>query len=223
VTLYQQHVETYRDCRGCELCRTRERVVFPRGSVPADVVFVGEAPGESENILGQPFVGPAGQLLDGIVAEALNGIPLCATCGSLRYKDSDWTCKNGHRRADGHGGRDVRTAFTNLVLCIPYSADGVGKAEEPDYDHVVACKTRLEQFLRIARPRIVVAVGACAKKWLKPERGNVALPAGAKLIDITHPAAILRMNVAQRGLARQRCVVQVRQAVEELESGPIPY
>lgn len=194
LTVYQQHVVRYRDCRGCELCRTRERVVFPRGAVPADVVFVGEAPGESENILGQPFVGPAGQLLDGIVAEALDPTP------------------------------HVRAAFTNLVMCIPYGADGVGKTEEPDADHVIACKGRLEEFLRIARPRLVVAVGACAKKWLAPGyRHCVELPAGVKLIDVVHPAAILRMNVAQRGLARQRCVVQVRQAVEELEQGPVPY
>lgn len=174
------------------MSRTRERVVFPRGSVPADVVFVGEAPGESENILGQPFVGPAGQLLDGIAEEALGGL--------------------------------VRVAFTNLVLCIPYSPDGVGKIDEPEPDHVTACKGRLEEFLRIAKPRLVVAVGACAKKWLAPGyKHSVKIPNGAKLIDIVHPAFILRMNVAQRGLARQRCVVQVRQAVEELEHGPIPY
>ncbi len=194
LTVYQRHVERYRDCRGCELCRTRERVVFPRGSVPADVVFVGEAPGESENILGTPFSGPAGQLLDGIVDDALGHAP------------------------------HVRVAFTNLVLCIPYSPDGVGKTEEPDADHVIACSGRLGEFLRIARPRLVVAVGAYAKKWLAPGyRHSVPLPDGVKLIDVVHPAAVLRANVAQRGLMRQRCVVQIRQAVEELEHGPIPY
>jgi uracil-DNA glycosylase len=42
-----------------------------RGQVPADIVFVGEAPGASENFLGQPFVGPAGDLLQQIIKQAL--------------------------------------------------------------------------------------------------------------------------------------------------------
>ena len=51
-------------CRNCELCQTRNNVVFGVGNENADVMFVGEGPGEQEDLQGEPFVGPAGKLLD---------------------------------------------------------------------------------------------------------------------------------------------------------------
>lgn len=55
-------------CRGCELCRTRTNVVFGVGSRQADVLFIGEGPGEQEDLKGEPFVGPAGKLLDDMMS-----------------------------------------------------------------------------------------------------------------------------------------------------------
>ena len=52
------------DCQGCSLAETRRNVVFGVGNRNADVLFIGEGPGEQEDIQGVPFVGPAGQLLD---------------------------------------------------------------------------------------------------------------------------------------------------------------
>ena len=51
-------------CRACGLCKTRTNVVFGVGSQEADIVFVGEGPGEQEDLQGVPFVGAAGKLLD---------------------------------------------------------------------------------------------------------------------------------------------------------------
>lgn len=51
-------------CVGCELCRTRTHCVFGDGNKNADILFVGEAPGQQEDLSGTPFVGRAGQLLD---------------------------------------------------------------------------------------------------------------------------------------------------------------
>ena len=51
-------------CQGCGLAETRRNVVFGVGNRTADVLFIGEGPGEQEDIQGVPFVGPAGQLLD---------------------------------------------------------------------------------------------------------------------------------------------------------------
>jgi len=51
-------------CQGCALAETRHNVVFGVGSRKADVLFIGEGPGEQEDRQGIPFVGPAGQLLD---------------------------------------------------------------------------------------------------------------------------------------------------------------
>ena len=51
-------------CRGCSLCETRTNLVFGVGREDAEVMFVGEGPGEQEDLQGEPFVGPAGKLLD---------------------------------------------------------------------------------------------------------------------------------------------------------------
>jgi len=53
-----------RDCTRCGLCETRHNVVFGVGNRQADIMFVGEGPGEQEDLQGEPFVGAAGKLLD---------------------------------------------------------------------------------------------------------------------------------------------------------------
>ena len=51
-------------CRSCALCQTRHNLVFGVGREDAEVMFIGEGPGEQEDLKGEPFVGPAGKLLD---------------------------------------------------------------------------------------------------------------------------------------------------------------
>ena len=55
-------------CTRCGLCETRNNVVFGVGNESADVMFIGEGPGEQEDLQGQPFVGPAGKLLDDMLS-----------------------------------------------------------------------------------------------------------------------------------------------------------
>ena len=55
-------------CTRCGLCETRNNVVFGVGNESADVMFVGEGPGEQEDLKGEPFVGPAGKLLDDMLS-----------------------------------------------------------------------------------------------------------------------------------------------------------
>lgn len=57
-----------KDCTRCGLCETRHNVVFGVGNRQADIMFIGEGPGEQEDLQGQPFVGPAGQLLDDMLS-----------------------------------------------------------------------------------------------------------------------------------------------------------
>lgn len=57
-----------KDCTRCGLCETRHHVVFGVGNRQADILFVGEGPGEQEDLQGIPFVGPAGQLLDDMLS-----------------------------------------------------------------------------------------------------------------------------------------------------------
>lgn len=214
---------------GSEHCE-RARRVFWRGRIPCDVAFVGEAPGESENVLGQPFIGEAGKLLDRIIERSCRTL-LCPVCGRAQQNTpSGTTCANGH---GGEDGRPVRIGLTNVVGCIPRTGDG-GKAGEPDDDQVVACAPRLQEFLALARPRLVVAVGKVAEGWLMPGfKHSIKLykpvvyttpspiPDGwyqsnIRLITVTHPAAIMRGPVQARDMIIQRCVVTIANAIEDL-------
>ena len=56
------------NCTRCGLCQTRNHVVFGVGNPNADVMFIGEGPGEQEDLRGEPFVGPAGLLLDDMLS-----------------------------------------------------------------------------------------------------------------------------------------------------------
>ncbi len=55
-------------CTRCGLCERRNKVVFGVGNTNADILFVGEGPGEQEDLQGEPFVGPAGKLLDDMLS-----------------------------------------------------------------------------------------------------------------------------------------------------------
>ena len=60
--------KTCQSCNRCGLCETRHNVVFGVGPKTADVMFIGEGPGEQEDLQGEPFVGPAGKLLDDMMS-----------------------------------------------------------------------------------------------------------------------------------------------------------
>ena len=55
-------------CNQCDLCQTRTNVVFGVGVKDTDIMFIGEGPGEQEDLQGIPFVGPAGKLLDDMLS-----------------------------------------------------------------------------------------------------------------------------------------------------------
>lgn len=55
-------------CTSCELCNGRHNVVFGVGNRNADIMLIGEGPGEQEDLQGEPFVGPAGKLLDDMLS-----------------------------------------------------------------------------------------------------------------------------------------------------------
>jgi uracil-DNA glycosylase family protein len=57
-------------CRACDLYKTGTQVVFGEGAKRSEVMFVGEQPGDQEDLTGKPFVGPAGKLLDRAMEEA---------------------------------------------------------------------------------------------------------------------------------------------------------
>ena len=65
---WTQLKETCMGCTKCPLSQTRNHVVFGVGNPNAEIMFIGEGPGEQEDLKGEPFVGPAGMLLDDMLS-----------------------------------------------------------------------------------------------------------------------------------------------------------
>ena len=65
---WEQLKQTCNGCTRCALCDTRHHVVFGVGDEQADILFIGEGPGEQEDLKGEPFVGAAGKLLDDMLS-----------------------------------------------------------------------------------------------------------------------------------------------------------
>ena len=57
------------NCTKCDLCKERHNVVFGYGNPLSEILLIGEGPGEQEDLLGKPFVGRSGRLLDKMLAE----------------------------------------------------------------------------------------------------------------------------------------------------------
>lgn len=67
---WNHYKQKWGNCTSCELCDTRDKIVLAKGQLPCDVLFIGEAPGLSENAFGKPFVGPAGNLLSKMISDS---------------------------------------------------------------------------------------------------------------------------------------------------------
>lgn len=190
---YSLHVEKWLGCTDCELSSQRSRMVFARGKVPCDVCFVGEAPGDAEDSLGEPFRGPAGHELDEWIVRAV---------ALAKY--------------------EPRMAFGNLVCCFPREAKESKENRPPD-EAIIACRPRLIEFIKLAQPRLLVAVGSLVRDWLDPKKSASLLGEDKDSLEsinrvhITHPSHVLsRMNSAQKVLARKRIPVLLASAFKKL-------
>lgn len=183
-------------CRGCELWEPATQTVFGRGPGDARMVLVGEQPGDVEDRQGAPFVGPAGKLLVGALADA--GIDKTSVYVTNAVK---------HFR------------FTP-------SASGRRLHQTPDLSHLVACKPWLSAELNVVRPELVVLLGASAAKSLlgpgfrvTKQRGQlIEGPAGsgARLMATVHPSSILRTPPESRDAAHAAFVADLVTARDAL-------
>jgi DNA polymerase len=87
--------EAAEDCRACDLWKRGTQTVFGEGGRRAEILFVGEQPGNEEDLTGKPFVGPAGRLLDDALQEA--GIDRSQTYVTNVVKHFKWEPR-GKRR-----------------------------------------------------------------------------------------------------------------------------
>jgi DNA polymerase len=177
-------------CRGCDLWERATQTVFGDGAPSARILLVGEQPGDQEDKEGQPFVGPAGQLLDRAMEDA--GIDRDTAYVTNAVKHFRWKATGEWRRIH----------------------------EKPNRRQVRACRPWLDGEIAAIEPEVVVALGAtAAQSLLGPEirvtrdRG-VPLPWDpAKFVVITiHPSSVLRARDNDRQKAYDGLVADLRVA-----------
>jgi uracil-DNA glycosylase len=98
-------------CKACPLWKTGTQTVFGEGSPKAQVMFVGEQPGDQEDKLGKPFVGPAGRLFDKALGEA--GIDRSLTYVTNAVKHFKWQAR-GKRRIH------QKPSWSEIAACRPW-------------------------------------------------------------------------------------------------------
>lgn len=98
-------------CRGCTLYKHATQAVFGEGSAASRVMLIGEVPGDREDVLGKPFVGPAGRLLD--EALAIGGIPRDEVYVTNAVKHFKWEPR-GKRRLH------AKPSAREIAACLPW-------------------------------------------------------------------------------------------------------
>jgi DNA polymerase len=109
-TLNSLH-DAVQNCRGCPLHANATQAVFGEGAIRADVMLVGELPGDHEDLVGAPFVGPAGKILDRALAEA--GIDRDDAYVTNAVKHFKWKARGPRRIHD-------KPSWTETVACRPW-------------------------------------------------------------------------------------------------------
>jgi DNA polymerase len=164
----QQVREAARDCRNCPLWKRGTQTVFGAGPASADVVLVGEQPGDQEDRQGEPFVGPAGRVLREALVEA--GLDVSRVYLTNAVKHFKWIAR-GKRRIHEKPNREEILACRiwldqELALIKPKAVVALG-----------------------ATAASVIAPGAKVTK----DRGRALESTLAPIVAVTvHPSSILR-------------------------------
>lgn len=117
MSAWTDFVDKWKCCQLCPLCEQRDRIVLGRGSIPCDILFIGEAPGEVEDTMGLPFVGQAGRLLDQIIERSLpQGMPYAITNLVCCFpRDKKLTGNHEPERSELLACRPRLVEFVNIV------------------------------------------------------------------------------------------------------------
>ena len=188
--------EALNSCRGCDLCSQPgvTQPVFGEGPPDAACVIVGEQPGDSEDRAGRPFVGPAGQLLDEMLAAAgvdRSAIYLTNTVKHFRFEP------NGMRRIHR------KPLARHVSACKPWLEAEVSIVEPRILVALgsTAAQAVMGRDFRVTRDRGVV----------------MPCPLAPKFLATIHPSAILRMpDEPTRAAAREAFVADLRTVAREL-------
>lgn len=187
--------EAARGCRGCDLWVNATQTVFGEGPARADVMLVGEQPGDVEDRAGHPFVGPAGKLLDTTLVQA--GIDRTRVYVTNSVKHFKFVPIERGRRLH----------------------------KKPNAAEIRACKPWLMEEIRLVQPRVIVALGATAAQALLGKQFRVTQDRGkpipselAEVIVATvHPSAVLRAPDEAREEARREFLADLKAVAKYLK------
>jgi uracil-DNA glycosylase len=180
-------------CTACPLYESGTQTVFGEGAKTAQVMFVGEQPGDREDLEGRPFVGPAGQLFDNALAEA--GIDRKATYVTNAVKHFKWTPR-GKRRIH------QKPNSAEIAACRPWleAELAVVKPQVLVPMGATAAQALLGRQFRVTRDR-----GKPVESELAPT-----------VIATIHPSAILRAQDEDREREYQALVEDLRTVAKAL-------
>jgi uracil-DNA glycosylase len=185
-------------CRACPLWRTGTQTVFGKGLAKSRLMLVGEQPGDREDRAGEPFVGPAGEVLSKALVEA--GIERKDAYVTNVVKHFKWTQGRGKRRLH----------------------------QRPNIEEIAACRPWLNAELAVVQPEVLVCLGATAAKALLGSKVRVTKDRGrflesdiAPAVSVTvHPSSILRIeDDEERHAARAELVADFRKIAGRLNGG----
>jgi uracil-DNA glycosylase len=187
-------------CRACDLWARATQGVFGAGTARARLMLVGEQPGDREDLAGEPFVGPAGRLLDETLAEA--GIDREAAFVTNVVKHFKWRPSGKRRLHDRPNREQVRACRPWLDLEIELVRPEV----------LVLLGATAAQALLGSAFRVTVDHG----RVLEPE-----VTGGPRRLATLHPSAILRARTPEdREAGRRTLVADLAVAAELLAAGP---
>jgi uracil-DNA glycosylase family protein len=185
--------EAAADCKACDLWRTGTQTVFGEGSGDAEIVFVGEQPGDKEDLAGRPFVGPAGQVFD--EALELAGIDRSLAYVTNAVKHFKWTPR-GKRRIH------QKPNAAELAACRPW-LDAELEAVQPKV--LVALGATAAQALLGRQFRVTKQRGVPVESDLAPH-----------VIATVHPSSILRQETDEDRAAAMEALVADLKVVAKL-------
>lgn len=187
--------EAVQGCRGCELWAEATQAVFGDGADRARIMLVGEQPGDREDLAGEPFVGPAGRVLD----EALDA-------AGIDRESVYVTNAVKHFRFEQRGKRRIhdKPAVAHIDACHPWLEAELATVDPA----VVVCLGATAARAVLGR---TVRIGA--------ERGKPIRHGERTVVITTHPSSILRLRDADERKAAQGSLTDdLRLASRETET-----
>ena len=193
------------DCRACELWEPATQTVFGEGPESARIVFVGEQPGDQEDRKGEPFVGPAGKLLDRALGDA--GIDRRDAYVTNAVKHFRFTVK-GKRRIHQTPGPE------HLRACRPWleAEFAVLKPEVVVCLGATAAKALISPSFRITKDRgqLLPWTPPGGRRPSSPPTRTRTRPHQTWMLATTHPSAILRTPDEARAAAYDALVADLK-------------